>query len=158
MTLPLTTMELKIVCTVMTVVATAAPGLLTHTCIPVAAAPGVPVVRRFVLTATDTPLTTDTVPEMTVVPAPAVTVPVMTTGKAVVDCPPTIHMFWPVALIDGTAVVMNAGVAVMVPDTTVVKLLIVTVPLATTFRLVPVTLMTLLIETVPLICVDTNTD
>jgi hypothetical protein len=33
-----------------------------------------------------------TVPDITVVPAPAVTVPVTTTGKAVVDCPPTIHM------------------------------------------------------------------
>jgi hypothetical protein len=41
----------------------------------------------------------------TVVPAPAVTVPVTTIGKAVVLCPPAIHIIWPVALIEGTAVV-----------------------------------------------------
>lgn len=66
-------------------------------------------------------------------------------------------MFWPVADIEGTAVVMNAGIAVTVPLMTVVKLLIVTVPDATTLRLVPVTLTTLLIEIVPLTWVEIKT-
>src|SRR6266404_2922068 len=45
----------------------------------------------------------------TVVPAPAVTVPVTTTGNAVVDWPPAIQRIPPVALIEGTAVVRSMG-------------------------------------------------
>lgn len=87
----------------------------------------------------------DTVPLTTVVPAPAVTVPVMTTGNAVVDCPPTIQIFWPVAEMLGAAVVLlTIGVTlpltVTVPDTkaepvrltTVVPAPAVTVPVTTT--------------------------
>jgi hypothetical protein len=77
------------------------------------------------------------VSETTVVPAPAVTVPVTTTGKAVVLCPPAIHITPPVALIDGTAVVPSSET---VPDTsaepvkltTVVPAPAVTVPVTTT--------------------------
>src|SRR5262245_57987030 len=66
---------------------------------------------------TDSPDTL-TVPETTVVPAPAVTVPVMTTGVAVVDCPPASQTTNPVALIDGTAVVADSPETVTVPETT----------------------------------------
>lgn len=59
------------------------------------------------LTVTVPEISADPVSETTVVPAPAVTVPVTTTGKAVVDCPPTIHMICPVAETDGTAVVTD---------------------------------------------------
>src|SRR5262249_52804501 len=58
----------------------------------------------------------------TVVPAPAVTVPVITTGNAVVLCPPATQMICPVAALDGTAVVRSVGVisaTTLRPGTTV---------------------------------------
>ncbi len=57
----------------------------------------------------ETAVVVTTTPERltAVVPAPATTVPVITTGFAVVPCPPTIHTAWPVALIEGAAVVTD---------------------------------------------------
>jgi hypothetical protein len=65
--------------------------------------PGTTETRPVPLIATE-PLTV-IVPDTTVVSAPAVTVPVMTIGNAVVDWPPAIHIMPPVALMLGTAVV-----------------------------------------------------
>jgi hypothetical protein len=72
------------------------------------------------------------VPLITVVPAPALTVPVTTTGNAVVLCPPAIQTAPPDMLIDGGAVVRSAGIAVSVPETTVVPAPADTVPVTTT--------------------------
>ena len=91
------------------------------------------------------PLTkADPVNDTTVVPAPAVTVPVTTTGNAVVDWPPTSHIAMPVWLMDGTAVVWLILRTVTVPLTkadpvkltTVVPAPAVTVPVTTTGKAV----------------------
>src|SRR5687767_6248404 len=95
---------------VTTVVATAAPGFATQTMAPVPAADGVAVVRSAGM-AVRVPLTT-------VVPAPAVTVPVITTGTAVDDWPPPIQTTRPVALTLGPAVVTLNPETDIVPLTT----------------------------------------
>lgn len=70
----------------------------------------------FTVTVPDT--RADPVRETTVVPAPAVTVPVMTTGKAVVLWPPPTQMTTPVAEIDGAVVTLLKFETLTVPLTT----------------------------------------
>jgi hypothetical protein len=90
---------------------TETPGTTETTCVP-----------RIVITVPRTAETlmltsAEPVKLTTVVPAPAVTVPVTTTGTAVLDCPPPIQTTMPVALTDGPAVVL-ARIGVTVPLTT----------------------------------------
>lgn len=104
------------------------PAIVTVTVVGfmIQTACAVPVVTPVVVKSPGIP-EIDTVPDTkaepvkltTVVPAPAVTVPVITMGNAVVDWPPAIQITCPVAEIDGAVVISGPAFKIVtVPLTT----------------------------------------